>query len=364
MKIQVDVCIVGGGPAGAFLGYLLARSGRSTVIIERTSGQARQYRGEHINAETEAILSEHSLFDKIETLGILKMKKVEYFNGRDIVKTITPSSGEDHVGIHVPQSHFLDAVVGEARSFPGYQILFNTTVTDLIQDERGFYTGIKAKQNGEEINIKSKLLVGADGRYSTIRKLANICVLEKSHGYDVLWVKIPTPKGWEPTTRMLQVDGHQLALFTQTGGAIQIGWNIEKGSFSSLKKQPLEPFIEPLITSFPELETIVTEHLRSWKDFVCLNVFSSKSKTWVKDGLVIIGDAAHTMTPTGAIGINCAIKDAHVLTPIILDALEKNDTSVTQLKSFEEKRRAEIEHQQHMQIEKEESFLTNFSTIH
>ncbi|MEH7385085.1 FAD-dependent monooxygenase [Bacillus sp. JJ1521] len=362
MNLQTDVCIVGGGPAGALLGYLLAEKGISTIVVERTSGNEREFRGEHINAETEAILKEHHLFDKIEALGLLKMKKVEYLYGRHIVKSITPTVG-DHVGIHIPQPHFLTAVSNEAAQFPNYQLLLNTTVTGLVQDENGNYTGVKAKQNGQEINISSRVVVGTDGRYSTVRKLAGIAAIEETHGYDVLWAKIPAPADWEPSTKMVLANGHQLALFTQTGGMIQIGWNIEEGTFPSLRKQPLEPFLEPLLTSFPELEPIVREHIQSWKNFVCLKVFSSNADTWVKDGLVILGDAAHTMTPTAAIGINCAIKDAYVLAPILEQALIDGDVSETRLIEFEMARRAEIEQQQEMQFEKEETFKDNFLEI-
>lgn len=361
MNLQSDVCIVGGGPAGALLGYLLAKNGVSTIILERSSGGNREFRGEHINFETEAILREHKLFEKIEEQGILKMNKVEFFAGKQIVNTITPTIYEDHVGIHVPQSHLLNAIVRESEHYKNFNLFLNTTVTELIQDEKGFYTGVKAKKDGEEIIITSSVIVGADGRYSTVRKLANIPVVQMKHGYDVLWAKIPAPAGWEPTTRLLLVNGHQLALFTQTGGFIQIGWNIEEGSFPSLRKKSLTPFLEPLIESLPELKEMILQHLQSWKNFVCLTVQSSRCETWVKDGLVIIGDAAHTMTPTGAIGINCGMKDAHVLAPILIESLYEKNMSAQRLRRFEERRREDIEKQQDMQIEQEASFSENFA---
>ncbi|ARK30450.1 FAD-dependent monooxygenase [Halalkalibacter krulwichiae] len=361
MHLDTDVCIVGGGPAGVLLGYLLAQKGISTIVLERSNGGKREFRGEHISAETEKLLKEHLLFEKIEAKGILRMNKVEYFDHGQIVRTIVPKLGEEHVGIHVPQSHLLSAVVKESKGFDNYQLFLNTAVTDLIQDEKGTYRGVKAKKNGEELTIYCSIIVGADGRFSTVRKLANISTNHLSHGYDVLWAKIPTPSNWEATTRMLLVDGHQLALFTQTGGFIQIGWNIKEGSFPELKKQPLEPLLEPLVNNFPELNKAVSRHLQSWKNFVCLKVESSRSETWVKDGLVIIGDAAHTMTPTGAIGINCAMKDAHVLAPILLDAIAKKETSAKWLKRFERVRRAEIEIQQSKQIENELSFIKQFA---
>jgi 2-polyprenyl-6-methoxyphenol hydroxylase-like FAD-dependent oxidoreductase len=361
MNLHADVCIVGGGPAGSLLGHLLAKNGVSTVIIERSAGVNRQFRGEHINAETEAILKEHQLFKKIEELGLLKMKKVEYFAGKKIVKSISPGDHEDHVGIHVPQAHLLSAIIQESEGNKNFQLFFNTTVKELIQDENGFYSGVKAIQNGEEIHISSKVTIGADGRYSTVRKLANIPTIEMTHGYDVLWAKIPAPAGWQPTTRMVLVNGHQLALFTQTGGFIQIGWNIPEGSFPTLRKGSLQPYLEPLIDSFPELKAGVSKNLRSWNDFVCLKVQSSRSETWVKDGLILIGDAAHTMTPTGAIGINCGMKDAHVLAPILTKAIIENDISAVQLKTFEMSRKNEIKTQQLMQLKQETSFAEKFA---
>lgn len=361
MNLHADVCIVGGGPAGTLLGHLLAKKGISTIVIERSAGVNRVFRGEHINAETEAILREHGLFEKIEELGILRMKKVEYFSGNDIVNTILPSSVEEHVGIHVPQSHLLRAIIQESEQYPNFHLLFNTTVKELIKNENGYYSGVKSIKDGQEIIISSNVIVGADGRFSTVRKLAKIPTFEKTHGYDVLWAKIPAPEGWEPTTRMVLVNGHQLALFTQTGGMIQIGWNIEEGSFPSLKKGSIQPFLEPLIESLPELKENILEHLRSWKDFVCLKVQSSRSETWVEDGLILIGDAAHTMTPTGAIGINCGMKDAHVLAPILTKALLEKNISSKRLKIFEECRKAEINEQQEMQIRQETTLSEKFA---
>ncbi|MDR7077395.1 2-polyprenyl-6-methoxyphenol hydroxylase-like FAD-dependent oxidoreductase [Neobacillus niacini] len=358
--VNVDVCIVGAGPSGALLSYLLAKNGVTTMIIERSSGNTPPFRGEHISAETEDILEEHQLFHKIEEKGLLRMDKVEFFDHGQVIKTITPQKDENHVGIHVPQAHLISTILEEAAKYDQFNHMVKTKGTGLIQSENGSYCGVKAIKGEEEWTINCSIVVGADGRYSTVRNLANIPVEIIKHGYDVLWAKIPAPAGWEPTVRLLLSNGQQLALFTQTGRFVQIGWNIPEGAFPELKKLPLSRILNPLHENFPELKENIERHLKSWKDIVFLDVFSSKSPTWVKDGLVMIGDAAHTMTPTAAIGINTGMKDAYVLAPIITEAIRTKQFSEGTLREFEVLRREKVEYLQEEQINEEKSYYTNF----
>ena len=103
--------------------------------------------------------------------------------------------------------------------------------------------GLQRLKDGKEINIKSSLIVGADGRFSSVRKLANIPFEKIKHGYDLLWARIPAPSTWDPTVRLALVNDEQLALFTQQGGFVQIGWNIPEGSFAELRSSPLHPLL-------------------------------------------------------------------------------------------------------------------------
>ena len=222
-QFEADVCIVGAGPSGAFLGYLLAKKGLLTVVLERTSGKAPAFRGEHISAETEQMLKEHDLLHKVEEKGLLRTERVDFEDHGEVLKTIIPGPNEEHVGIHVPQAHLLEPILTEAKKYPNFQIFYQTKVTELQTDEQGLYTGVVAKQEDDTWVINSKIIIGADGRYSTIRKLADIPVTKRDHGYDVLWAKIPAPAGWEPVIKNLLVDGKQLAVFTQALGYVQIG---------------------------------------------------------------------------------------------------------------------------------------------
>ncbi len=354
MNKKVDVCIVGGGPGGALLANLLAKNNISVLLIERTNEFAKTFRGEHLNEEGERVLKEHGLFERIEQLGLLRMETLEYWQNGECVKTILPDENVGHLGIHVPQTHLLKVIVEQAKMYPTFDFMLNTSVKELIQNDQGHYTAICAVQNGEEFHIESQLIIGADGRHSSVRKLANIDSTVRSHGYDLLWARVPQPAGWTPSIKMALVDDMQISVFTQAKGYVQIGWNIEKGSYPTLRKQPFTPFIEKLCVAFPQLAPSVNEHIQSWKDFVLLDVFSSTSEQWGKDGIILIGDAVHTMTPTGAFGLNSALMDAHILAQYLLQ--EETFDYV----SCETKRKKDIAQIQAMQIEKEQKFSEAF----
>ncbi|WP_338449251.1 FAD-dependent monooxygenase [Niallia oryzisoli] len=359
---KTDVCIVGAGPAGALLAYLLSSHNISTILVERNTHINKEFRGEHLNETGEAILRRYGLFDELENIGLLRMESVEYWDHGEVFKKIIPDERVNHCGIHVPQKHLLGLILKKSEPLNDFNLLLNTKVTALLEED-GQFTGVKAIKDGKEITIKSSLIVGADGRFSTVRKLAKIPFEKIKHGYDLLWARIPAPEDWEPTVRMALIDNEQLALFTQQGGYIQIGWNIEEGTYPELRKHSITPFIDRLIEAFPQLANTVRAEIQSWDDFVLLQVQSSRSENWVKKNLVIIGDAAHTMSPTGAIGINSAMKDADVLFQILNDADSMEQVGSIELQLFEQLRRNEVEAQQKEQLQKEESFGKQFIPV-
>ena len=350
-----DVCIVGAGPAGMLLAYLLAKKEISTLLIERTNTIAKTFRGEHINEEGEEVLKKHDLFEAIEAYGLLKMQTLEYWQNGEIIKHIDADPTVGHLSIHVPQANLLKAILDKAKELPHFHYTLETRVVDLLHNEENICCGVTTLKNGEYEDIYAKLVVGADGRFSTVRKLAKIDIEKRKHGYDLLWARIPAPKDWSPSIKMALIDGNQISIFSQFNGYIQIGWNIEPGSFPTLRKQPFNVLTEKLTTAFPQLKESLSQHITSWDDFILLDVFSTRTDNWGDNGVVLIGDAVHTMTPTGAFGLNSAMKDADVL------AQELNPQSFDLLSSTcKVKRKEEIERLQALQIEKELNFYKNF----
>ena len=353
---EVDICIVGAGPGGALLSLLLVKKGFSVLLVERTNSLAKTFRGEHLNETGEAILKKHGLFDRVERLGLLRMETLEYCHNGQTIKTIHADPAVGHLGIHVPQAHLLQAITEEAQQYPNFHLLLNTTVKSLVQDANGHYTQVLAVHDEKELTINAALIVGADGRHSTIRKKAGLDTQIYSHGYDLLWARIPVPANWTPAIKMALVEGMQISLFTQAKGYVQIGWNIEKGSYPQLRKQPFAPFIDKLVQAFPPLTESVSAHIQSWQDFVLLDVFSSTSENWGKDGVLLIGDAVHTMTPTGAFGLNAAMEDADVFASL----LDPNTILQSNFKECATMRKQQTAKLREMQVEKEQSFAQNF----
>ncbi|MBE0336686.1 FAD-dependent monooxygenase [Paenibacillus sp. 23TSA30-6] len=359
MKLECEVCVVGGGPAGALLSCLLAEQGIATILVERQSVAGKAFRGEILNDEGQQVIQKHKLLEQIHEEYVLASTRIEYWEHQQQVKTIEPAEG--NVGVHIPQPRFLEALLKQAATYESFRYLAGTTVTALEGNSEHGYTGLTARdKNGDEVTIRSSVIVGADGRYSTVRKLAQMPVTNIRHGYDLLWAKITAPAGWEPVTRLALVNGRQLSLFSQAEGYIQIGWNVEEGSFPTLFKQSFEPFIQLLAEAFPDLEHNVHDHIRSWKDFVPLDIFSSRSDTWSQNGLVLIGDAAHTMTPTGAFGLNAALKDADVLASEFLRLRQEGGYTVAGLKAFEDGRRQAVTELQERQLTMESTFHEHF----
>lgn len=341
------------------LALLLAKRGFSVILFEQHIDVGREFRGEHLNEDGESILKKHELYSKIEKLGLLKMEIIEYWKDGKLYKTIQPEEKVGHLGIHVPQAHLLSVIMDEANQYENFTLMTDTRVIDLLKDDNGHFIGIKAKRRGEELYIYSRYIIGADGRYSTVRKKAGIETTVRKHDYDLLWAKVPAPENWKPSIKIAEVDGHQLALFTQTKGFIQIGWNIKKGSFPNIRKQQVEHFLEKLMQAFPELEETVRKHITSWDDFVLLDVHSNFTEVWKKDNVFLIGDACHTMTPTGAFGLNSALVDADRLA----ECIEPGKVNQLLLVKREKERKEEVKRLLHLQMEQEKNFADQFILI-
>lgn len=352
--MHVQVCIVGAGPGGALLAYLLAKRGVRTLLLERTASFGQAFRGEHLNTEGEHILKKHELFSALEEEGCLAMTSLRYWHKGELMKEVYAEDGQ-HFGIHTPQTNLLNVLIHAASQYETFSYQLNTTVKELLVNDDGTYYGVVAKHGDCIETITCDLVVGADGRHSTVRKQARIEPIITKHGYDLLWARFPAPAHWQPSIDFTMLHDDPISVFTQTGNYVQIGWQIPEKSFRTLRMTPFEQMKLQLMDALPQLRDAIDASLHSWRDFVLLDVYSSKVHTWHKDGLIFIGDAVHTMTPTGAFGLNSALTDADALAELFATGFDE-----LQLIHCEAARKLHVEQLQQLQRDKEMAFADAF----
>jgi 2-polyprenyl-6-methoxyphenol hydroxylase-like FAD-dependent oxidoreductase len=304
-------CIAGGGPAGAMLALLLARKGVEVVLLEKHADFDRDFRGDTIHPGVMEILDQIGLADRLLALPHAEMQTMSArAKGEEVpvadfrlLRTRFP-----FVNI-MPQAEFLDFITAEAKRYPSFRLVMNANVQELIERD-GIVRGVRYQGLDGRHEVRALLTVGADGRFSRIRHLAGFEPIETSSPIDVLWFRLPRRPG----------DGHG-GLGTFYKGAIfvmlerseewQIAYVIAKGGYKAIHAAGLDELRRRIAAALPQLADRV-DTLTSWKQFSLLAVESSRVERWYKPGLLLIGDAAHVMSPVGGVGINYAIQDAVV----------------------------------------------------
>lgn len=354
----MDVTVVGAGPAGTLLATLLAEQGHTVALIERNSHIAREFRGEHLNDLTVTLLQRHGLWPEVEAAGYLPIELIQMMDGPKPILSITPELfGITRLGLHIPQENLLRPMINHASKSGRFHILLGHSVNNLLRDASNRVIGVECKTREGTARVLSRVVVAADGRFSNVRKLSGLPVRTWKHGYDVLWAKIPAPVGWPAAMRFGFYGNTGFSLFSAFPDRVQLGWRISEGEFPKLRQQPFERFADVICAAAPALAPMVRDHLRQWSDFTVLSVQSCMMDRWAEDGLLFIGDAAHTMSPSGGIGVNAALADGEMAAEVLADALRKDDLSAESLGELERRRRPIIEQQQATQLRQEEQNL-------
>ncbi|MEM7386083.1 MAG: FAD-dependent oxidoreductase [Verrucomicrobiota bacterium] len=315
---KTSVCIAGGGPAGMVLGYLLGRCGIATLILESQKDFDRDFRGDTLHAGVMEVFDALGLADRILELPHEKIRKVGIGNVNLVdfrwLKTKFPFV------TMMAQSMFLDFLAEEARSFPTFRLAMGASVRELMRNETGRVIGLRYRQAGGMHEIAAPLVVACDGRGSRLRKEAGLVPDKMTDLLEVLWFRLlrepsdsfasgALPGGRLPFILLERPDHYQIAAV------------IPPGRYQEIRAEGLEAFHERLREAAPELFSRAQRELDDWKKVAFLHVEGSRLKTWHQPGLLLIGDAAHVMTPVGGVGINYAIWDAveaaNVLVPVL-----------------------------------------------
>ena len=310
--VRTGACIVGGGPAGLMLGLLLAKRGANVIVLEAHRTFDREFRGEVLQPSTARLLDQLGLLSYIlEQPHLLLTEGKLLIDGKQEAGfTFNKIAPEYPYAIWMPQPIFLDALARKAAPYPGFRLWMGANVTELIE-EGGTVVGVRGLRDGKEsFEIRADVVVGADGRHSMVRKLGKFTTEYEHHDFDMIWFVVDPPPQWSRTL-YFSVGSASLLLLPKYPDQIQVGMVQRVDEWRDwIRKGP--EAVRKHVASLSPLFAKFTAELRDLKPFFPLPGVILMVHEWARDGLLLIGDAAHTMSPAGAIGVNVAISTAAV----------------------------------------------------
>jgi 2-polyprenyl-6-methoxyphenol hydroxylase-like FAD-dependent oxidoreductase len=310
--MNTSCCVVGGGPAGVIAAMLLARQGVGVVLLEMHRTFDREFRGDTIHPSTMEILDQIGLADRLLELPHAKAPTVSLVTaqGRFVVAEFARLKTRFPYITMMPQAEFLRFLVEESQKLPSFRVMMNANVQEVIEEE-GVVRGVRYNgSDGEKGEVRALLTIGADGRFSRVRRLAGFEPVKQAPPMDVLWIRLPR-EGSAPDEGSGELyfgRGEFVVLFGR-GDYWQVGYVIAKGGYQKLKAAGAESLREAVARVAPPVRDAI-QHLKDWSDVSLLSVESSRVPQWSRAGLLLIGDAAHVMSPVGGVGINYAVQDA------------------------------------------------------
>src|SRR6267142_1378948 len=354
--LQVQCCIAGGGPAGMMLGFLLGRAGVKTAVVEKHADFLRDFRGDTVHPSTLMVMQELGLIDDFLKLphSEIRALSVEIGNSSLKIAEFAHVPAPCKFIALMPQWDFLNFLADKGRRFPALQVMMSAQVTSLTEDA-GRVVGVKVKTQDGPLEVRADLVVGCDGRASTVRAASGLVVQDLGAPIDVLWFRLSKKPG-DPEQVLGRLGADTMIVTIDRNDYWQCAYVIGKGGIGRVHAEGLEAFKAAVAAGARFLSDRVDE-LKSFDDIKLLSVSVDRLTTWSRPGLLCIGDAAHAMSPVGGVGINLAIQDAVATANLLAAKLREGTVAPEDLKMVQRRRELPTRLTQGMQVFMHRRFL-------
>jgi len=348
-EVSIRCCIAGGGPAGMMLGFLLARAGIAVQVLEKHADFLRDFRGDTIHPSTLEVMHELGVLEDFLQRPHQEVRSL----GAQIGDISLQVADFTHLPTRcrflalMPQWDFLNFIEEQAKRYPGFRLEMETEATALIE-EGGRVTGVLAETPQGSLAVRADLVVGADGRHSTVREKAGLERVDLGAPMDVLWMRL-SRRPSDPEQTLGRVGAGRFLVMLNRGDYWQCAFVIPKGGFDQIRQRGLADFRAEIARLAPYLGDRVGE-LAGWPDIKLLTVAVDRLRVWHRPGLLCIGDAAHAMSPVGGVGINLAIQDAVAAANILAPRLLKGGVTEDDLQRVQRRREFPTRATQQLQV--------------
>ncbi|MDP8926294.1 MAG: FAD-dependent oxidoreductase [Actinomycetota bacterium] len=322
--------VVGGGPGGTVLALLMARKGVDVTLLEAHQDFDREFRGDTLHPSVMEVMDQLGLAERLLELRHTEVRSLTFqtsagpFRPVDFgrLKTRFP-----YITILL-QTSFLEFITEEAKRYSNFRLVMGARVRELVEED-GVIWGARYEGHDGKHEVRAVLTVGADGRGSCVRRLAGFEPIKTSPPMDVLWFRLPREQE-DPEDAILRFGRGHIAVLLDRFDYWQAGYVIPKGAYPELRAEGIESLRRSFAELIPEFADRVG-HLEDWRQVSLLSVESSRCPRWYKPGLLLIGDAAHVMSPVSGVGINYAVQDAVTAANVLAEPLKESQERLMDL---------------------------------
>jgi 2-polyprenyl-6-methoxyphenol hydroxylase-like FAD-dependent oxidoreductase len=318
MQVETtQCCVVGAGPGGMVLALLLARQGIDVLLLEAHRNFEREFRGDGVHPSTLELIDELGLMDRLLALRHVRGSDfpIHAPDGKisPPVRRRVPSRFPESLAAR--QTHFLEMLADAGRDYPAFRLVTGARVDDLITED-GEVVGVRYRGPDGAREVRAQLVVGADGRFSKVRQLANITLHAQSRGWDLLSMRLPKSEADPPRAYGLYPGYPSFLVVSDRAIVWHVGLGFPRGTYQELRQAGIESVRQIIAERAPWMADRV-HLLESWSQTSLLVVQLGRVARWHRPGLLLIGDAAHVMSPVFGVGINYAIQDAIVAANVL-----------------------------------------------